>query len=1645
MRAAARGVGRGSRIGWEDMAATGAGAEAMPDAAAVPPFPVSAEANKPKKKRKPRNKKKKSAEAGPPASPESPATAPDPVTLSEAKRRSREVEQLYTVARACLQKHALDESLEHHNNVVRAANQLVEDFDPDNVLKDGTDEMAALLTSVRGTRARAMAEAVTLLAHAERFETVPQLCTQLLDASSNESERTRWLFHRGRAHVKRWEWQQQQRPREEPTWMSSSNSAQIQEANEPNSLVRLALEDFNQALRSDPDNHEVLQWRAWVHWLMGQYETCAADCDRGLVTHPRNVPLLRLRGDALVELRLFRRALNDFDAIVHLCTEAGDASRQGDLQELIRRKHSVAAQFLLQADELTERLLAQVDGKEGSDSNASTAQENQMGLFHGMLLREGQFTGVIHIGNGVTSCILDDAHKEMLDSALTCMSKHQFKEALAKVKELRELGNEMLRGPLMCFDAELKMNAVQLAMTSETPGRLDDITPILDYAICIFRESAEAHYHRQALWILATVFIKRGKLRTAVRVLDDLIRTHPQYRHSYCQKVELLKADGCSIKEVADVVQRLEKLKFNMQGTSTSGGDALEAGEPEPSEELETMQEDSDDDANSGKSQAEAHLLLENAKRSLATMRKDATSGVTQRVREAIQSRIQLIYPEATSRPVLVSLAAAVAYTHAQRFRLAQDMIGKTIKQNSSIAEIFVVRAHVRYTEGSRCDGESAGRCWDACTADCDHALRLNNECWPALWWKAQALAHISDTAGKEDCARAALSAMQGLLEFQPSFEEAPEFKSDFAHLNQKVMLADALQCIEHHEYEKSLVITSRLLDVSPRHTGALRCRATALGEMLKRTATRIEPIFRDAMIAEKQILSLTDEQSVDHIDALARRTETSLEYMKRMGMQILADKDKVSSLFEDLNKALQLDSKHLKSRLLRAKLYELLGKPEMATADCTQVLDGLTAQVKADGVRKLDSAGSRQRLEALEIRARAFMQMRRYREAMVDYDTALQICSCSPPDRDLTMASLKDQKEAAARALQAEVNAAEAEILEELAKDDAAEANAQAKRTRKKAKKLRQQESDTTPAASVPSEPVQQHAGSEAVGASKSDAAADAGAEVETEPVGLVEVAVESTHGSALAGNQKEQNKSRRKNGRNGRQNKATQKHPAASEPSVVEVSAVGPPQEQIHAAQEQLAALFSDLSEEETKAALVKTGYNVEAACNNILAGAEGPSADPLVPGTLLEVADEWEQVSTARGSTKPKQDVDRCMGTLSKAGLKLRRAELDEACWARLTEVPDSTLVETARQYLHRQRMAKRGQGQPVQNKSAFVISVVHKLTQKETVATTSNGHTSNRKIGKRAIDGSTSPTSRSPRSEDVEADIGTTAASETTEPADIDMDAQPAAAQASHAGTPVQSQQPAPSMDSLAGQHQAEEGMDHKQQQGEHVEAEEEVAFGAAPLAPEDADADEAGGIVFGAAQSEEEDTLMFGAPAEAANKQQSSIPTAKAESTVESATSDADLALLDRHCRRLRQPGYPAGELEVRALAEMLNCASTVLYLPLWQLDSPRVHTFSVFSTADCVLSVSTGRIALYSRRSAAEEDGGDDGMLTPSESAALKQLDAFLPTNISAAYRRAVLIQVRVRHTQLPACISPVTQNSGRSAASVLRLNYSAT
>lgn len=99
--------------------------------------------------------------------------------------------------------------------------------------------------------------------------------------------------------------------------------------------------------------------------------------------------------------------------------------------------------------------------------------------------------------------------------------------------------------------------------------------------------------------------------------------------------------------------------------------------------------------------------------------------------------------------------------------------------------------------------------------------------------------------------------------------------------------------------------------------------------------------------------------------------------------------------------------------------------------------------------------------------------------------------------------------------------------------------------------------------------------------------------------------------------------------------------------------------------------------------------------------------------------------------------------------------------------------------------------------------------------------------------------------------------------------------------------------------------------------EEAEEEEELSFGDVPPEPSEGE----GSILFGAA--DDEGGILFGAPDEA--------PAAAAEPQPEAAAVEEEEEIVDegpfeQHCRRLRQPGYPAGELELHALAAMLQCA-----------------------------------------------------------------------------------------------------------------------
>ena len=165
--------------------------------------------------------------------------------------------------------------------------------------------------------------------------------------------------------------------------------------------------------------------------------------------------------------------------------------------------------------------------------------------------------------------------------------------------------------------------------------------------------------------------------------------------------------------------------------------------------------------------------------------------------------------------------------------------------------------------------------------------------------------------------------------------------------------------------------------------------------------------------------------------------------------------------------------------------------------------------------------------------------------------------------------------------------------------------------------------------------------------------------------------------------------------------------------------------------------------------------------------------------------------------------------------------------------------------------------------------------------------------------------------------------------------------------------------------------------------EEAEEEEELSFGDVPPEPSEGE----GSILFGAA--DDEGGILFGAPDEA--------PAAVAEPQPQAAAVEEEIVdegPFEQHCRRLRQPGYPAGELELHALAAMLQCALSFSHRDL----------FSVPTGLTSRLWLS-GRIALYEQQ-VAQEDA-----MAPSEVAALGRLEGVLP-HISAAYRRAVLIQV---------------------------------
>jgi hypothetical protein len=154
---------------------------------------------------------------------------------------------------------------------------------------------------------------------------------------------------------------------------------------------------------------------------------------------------------------------------------------------------------------------------------------------------------------------------------------------------------------------------------------------------------------------------------------------------------------------------------------------------------------------------------------------------------------------------------------------------------------------------------------------------------------------------------------------------------------------------------------------------------------MLRGDAQRYDTIYRDALLVEEQILECTPSSSSDHHDALARRSQTRLDFARRAGKQMTDQTQEVKKSLADLDTALRLNPRNNRFLLGRAQLYHILGKTPFVIQDCTQILRLYNGQC---------IASPSERLFALTMRGTALLDERQYRKVMADCDAALAICT---------------------------------------------------------------------------------------------------------------------------------------------------------------------------------------------------------------------------------------------------------------------------------------------------------------------------------------------------------------------------------------------------------------------------------------------------------------------------------------------------------------------------------------------------------------------------------------------------------------------------------------------------------------------------
>ena len=358
----------------------------------------------------------------------------------------------------------------------------------------------------------------------------------------------------------------------------------------------------------------------------------------------------------------------------------------------------------------------------------------------------------------------------------------------------------------------------------------------------------------------------------------------------------------------------------------------------------------------------------------------------------------------------------------------------------------------------------------------CERAVDMNPECWPALWFKASALARLRDlSADSIGDARDGFECLDHLQRLFPDYCDQHLFQRERdmfwygAHI-ERVQNTVRRGCVEndeslHRDYIDAWKSTTEVLKVKPDDVLTLRLHVQLLNYFVSRgEALMLSDLLQccENLIRLNPRTGGADQQPV-HVETLRARAHAVLQYdLAERPELVIADYRQV---FADLSDAIELDPRNPGLFHMRASIYfkwidadDRMGLLMLRKCidDSGRALETHRLAKKSKSSVSASSEGNAEPLQhdAADVRlmlGRCYLKVNNIREATTVLTEALQIRGEALPPG--LLGEIKKRKTEAEELLSVEVDQAEKNLLDDLESDENRQQQKASKKQKQKAK----------------------------------------------------------------------------------------------------------------------------------------------------------------------------------------------------------------------------------------------------------------------------------------------------------------------------------------------------------------------------------------------------------------------------------------------------------------------------------------------------------------------------------------------------------------------------------------------------------------